>query len=163
MIDPDGWLHTGDQARIEEGRIYITGRIKDILVLSNGEKVPPVDMEAAICLNPLFDQALVVGEGKPSLGAVLVLNSDLWFGFAKELGLDPFERESLDNEHLHRKVLSRLREQLHEFPGYAKIRHVILTLDPWTMEDDLVTPTLKVKRAKVQARFAERIEALYEQ
>ena len=120
-------------------------------------------MEAAICLNPLFDQALVVGEGKPSLGAVLVLNSDLWFGFAKELGLDPFERESLDNEHLHRKVLSRLREQLHEFPGYAKIRHVILTLDPWTMEDDLVTPTLKVKRAKVQARFAERIEALYEQ
>ena len=64
MIDPDGWLHTGDQARIEEGRVYITGRIKDILVLSNGEKVPPADMEAAICMDPLFDQVLVLGEGR---------------------------------------------------------------------------------------------------
>jgi long-chain acyl-CoA synthetase len=163
MIDPDGWLHTGDQARIEGGRIYITGRIKDILVLSNGEKVPPVDMEAAICLDPLFDQALVVGEARPSLAAVVVMNSDLWFGFAKDLGLDPFARESLENEQLQRKVLSRLQKQLHEFPGYAKIRHVIPTLEPWTVEDDLVTPTLKVKRARVMERFADRIEALYEQ
>ena len=162
MIDPDGWLHTGDQARIEGGRIYITGRIKDILVLSNGEKVPPVDMEAAICLDPLFDQALVLGEGKPSLSAVVVLNSDLWFGLAKELGLDPFVRDSLENERLHRKVLSRMQKQLHEFPGYAKIRHVILTLDPWTVEENLVTPTLKVKRAQVLERFADRIEALYD-
>jgi long-chain acyl-CoA synthetase len=119
-------------------------------------------MEAAICLDPLFDQALVVGEGRPSLGAVLVLNPDLWFGFARELGLDPFARESLENEQLQRKVLSRLQTQLHEFPGYAKIRHVILTLEPWTVEDDLVTPTLKVKRARVMERFAERIEALYD-
>jgi len=162
MIDPDGWLHTGDQARIEGGRIYITGRIKDILVLSNGEKVPPVDMEAAICLDPLFDQALVLGEGKPSLGAVVVLDSDLWFGLAKELGLDPFARDSLENGRLHRKVLSRMQKQLHEFPGYAKIRHVILTLDPWTVEENLVTPTLKVKRAQVLERFADRIEALYD-
>jgi len=162
MIDPDGWLHTGDQARIEGGRIYITGRIKDILVLSNGEKVPPVDMEAAICLDPLFDQALVLGEGKPSLSAVVVLNSDLWFGLAKELGLDPFVRDSLENERLHRKLLSRMQKQLHEFPGYAKIRHVILTLDPWTVEENLVTPTLKVKRAQVLERFADRIEALYD-
>ena len=163
MIDPEGWLHTGDQARIEGGRIYITGRIKDILVLSNGEKVPPVDMEAAICLDPLFEQALVVGEARPSLAAVVVLNSDLWFGFAKELGLDPFDRESLKDERLRRKVLSRLQQQLHEFPGYAKIRHVALTLEPWTMEDDLVTPTLKVKRARVMDRFAGQIEALYQQ
>ncbi|MGI9320099.1 MAG: AMP-dependent synthetase/ligase [Thiogranum sp.] len=163
MIDPDGWLHTGDQARIEGGRIYITGRIKDILVLSNGEKVPPVDMEAAICLDPLFDQAMVVGEGRPSLAAVLVLNPDLWFGFASELGLDPFARDSLENERLRRKVLSRLQAQLHEFPGYARIRNVALTLDPWTVEDDLVTPTLKVKRARVLERFADRIEALYKQ
>jgi len=163
MIDPEGWLHTGDQARIEGGRIYITGRIKDILVLSNGEKVPPVDMEAAICLDSLFDQALVLGEGRPSLAAVVVLNSDLWFGFARELGLDPFARDSLENERLHRKVLSRLQKQLHEFPGYAKIRHVILTLEPWTVEDDLVTPTLKVKRARVLERFADQVESLYKQ
>ncbi len=161
MIGADGWLHTGDQARIQDRRIYITGRIKDILVLSNGEKVPPADMEAAICLDPLFDQALVVGEGKPSLGAVVVLNSDLWFGFAKEFGLDPFDQGNLENEQLQRRVLGRIQAQLHEFPGYAKIRHVVTTLDPWTVEDDLVTPTLKIKRAKVVEHFAEQIEALW--
>ncbi len=161
MIGADGWLHTGDQARIQDRRIYITGRIKDILVLSNGEKVPPADMEAAICLDPLFDQALVVGEGKPSLGAVVVLNSDLWFGFAKEFGLDPFDQGNLENEQLQQRVLRRIQAQLHEFPGYAKIRHVITTLDPWTVEDDLVTPTLKIKRAKVVEHFAEQIEALW--
>jgi long-chain acyl-CoA synthetase len=162
MIDPQGWLHTGDQARISDGRVYLTGRIKDILVLSNGEKVPPADMEAAICLDPLFEQTLVVGEGKSFLSAVIVLNPDLWFGFARELGLDPMARESLQDERLHRKVLQRVQAQLKDFPGYAKIRRVCLQLDPWTVEDGLVTPTLKVKRAKVCRLLSQQIEDLYE-
>jgi len=162
MIDPDGWLHTGDQARIEDGRVYITGRIKDILVLSNGEKVPPADMEAAICMDPLFDQALVLGEGRPCLAALLVLNSDLWFGFARELGLDPFRRESLEDERLLKKVLARVQQQLHDFPGYAKIRRVALSLEPWTVDNGLLTPTLKVKRAKVLEQFADQAQALFE-
>jgi long-chain acyl-CoA synthetase len=83
IIDPDGWLHTGDQARIENGHIYITGRIKDILVLSNGEKIPPMDMELAICLDPQIDQALVIGEGRPYLAAILVLNPDEWPSLAQ--------------------------------------------------------------------------------
>jgi long-chain acyl-CoA synthetase len=161
MIDPDGWLHTGDQARIEDGLIYITGRIKDILVLSNGEKVPPADMEAAICMDPLFDQALVLGEGRPSLSALVVLNSDHWFGFAREFGLDPFARESLSAEHLQKKVLARIQRQLHDFPGYAKIRRVALTLEPWTVENGFQTPTLKVRRARVLEAFADQVEALY--
>ena len=163
MIDPDGWLHTGDQARIEDGCVYITGRIKDILVLSNGEKVPPADMEAAICMDPLFDQALVLGEGRAWLAALLVLNSDLWFGFARESGLDPFQRESLEDERLHKKVLARMRQQLHDFPGYAKIRRAVLTLEPWTVENGLLTPTLKVKRATVLEQFADRVEALFDE
>jgi long-chain acyl-CoA synthetase len=163
MIDPDGWLHTGDQARIEDGCVYITGRIKDILVLSNGEKVPPADMEAAICMDPLFDQALVLGEGRAWLAALLVLNSDLWFGFARESGLDPFQRESLEDERLHKKVLTRVRQQLHDFPGYAKIRRAVLTLEPWTVENGLLTPTLKVKRATVLEQFADRVEALFDE
>ncbi len=163
MIDPEGWLHSGDQARIENGCIYITGRIKDILVLSNGEKIPPGDMESAICLDPLFEQALVVGEGRPCLAALVVLSSDLWFGFAKEQGLDPFARESLEDSRLHKKVLARIQQQLHDFPGYARIRRVALTLDPWTVENGLLTPTLKVKRAKVLEQFREQVEALYAQ
>lgn len=161
VIDADGWLHTGDQAKIIDHRIYIIGRIKDILVLSNGEKIPPGDMETAICTDGLFDQVLIAGEGKSYLSAIVVLNSDLWFGFAKDQGLDPFARDSLDATGLQKKVVSRIQAQLHDFPGYAKVRRVILTLDPWTVEDGLMTPTLKLKRARVIERFRHQIEALY--
>ncbi|MFA7096361.1 MAG: long-chain fatty acid--CoA ligase [Gammaproteobacteria bacterium] len=162
MIDPDGWLRTGDQARIEHGHIYITGRIKDVLVLSNGEKVPPGDMEAAIAMDPLFEQVMVIGEGKPYLAALLVLNADLWFGLAQDLGLDPFDRANLNNERLHGHIIARLARLLGGFPSYAKIRRAILSLDPWTVDDGLLTPTLKVKRNQVLAHYAAQIERLYE-
>ena len=162
IIGADGWLHTGDQVHVDEkGRIRITGRLKDILVLSNGEKIPPADMESAICLDALFEQALVVGEGRPCLTALIVLNADLWFGFAKELGLDPFERDSLKDEALQKKVLARIQTQLHNFPGYARIRRVTLDLDPWTVDEGLVTPTLKTKRAKILERYQSQVEAMY--
>ncbi len=118
-------------------------------------KVPPP-------AHPLFDQALVLGEGRPCLAALLVLNSDLWFGFARELGLDPFRRDSLEDERLLKKVLARVQQQLHDFPGYAKIRRVALSLEPWTVDNGLLTPTLKVKRAKVLEQFSDQAQALFE-
>jgi len=163
VIDPDGWLHTGDQARIgETGHLYITGRIKDILVLSNGEKIPPGDMEMAIQLDPLFEQVMVVGEGRPYLAALIVLEADHWPGFAQDLGLDPLDPGSLRDERVLKAVQRRVQAALKDFPGYAKIRRVFLTLEPWTIEDGLITPTLKVKRPRVMERYAAEIEALYD-
>jgi long-chain acyl-CoA synthetase len=75
VLDADGWLDTGDQARLKDGFLYITGRIKEIIVLGNGEKVPPVDMELAAQLDPLFEQVMIVGEGRPYLAALVVLNA----------------------------------------------------------------------------------------
>ncbi|MCU7842469.1 MAG: long-chain fatty acid--CoA ligase [Candidatus Thiodiazotropha sp. (ex Monitilora ramsayi)] len=163
MIDQDGWLHTGDQARIDEDRhIHITGRIKDILVLSNGEKIPPSDMEMAIALDPLVEQVMVVGEGKPYLGALVVLNPDLWNGIAAEYDLDPSSELSLQDSRLESEVLKRIRSQLKDFPGYAKIRRVALLLEPWTIENGLLTPTMKVKRQKVLEQCSERFNSLYD-
>jgi len=162
-IDTEGWLHTGDQARISEtGHIYITGRIKDILVLSNGEKVPPADIESAIQSDELFDQALVIGEGQSYLSALLVLNSDKWFSLAKQLKLDAMDSQSLASKPLQQFVVQRLRTLLHDFPAYAKIRRVSLTLEPWTVENGLLTPTMKVKRTKVIEHHHEAIHAMYQ-
>ena len=161
IIDADGWLHTGDQARIENGHIYITGRIKDILVLSNGEKIPPMDMELAISLDPLIDQALVLGEGKPFLAAILVLNPEEWEGLANRFALDAGSDEGLANEKLRHHLVNAVKRHLKDFPVYAKVRRVILTREPWTVDNGLLTPTLKVKRARVLELFAEEIEALY--
>jgi long-chain acyl-CoA synthetase len=161
MIDSDGWLHTGDQARIENNHIYITGRIKDILVLSNGEKVPPADMELAIALDPLFEQVMVLGEGQAFLSALVVLDGDFWPGLAQDCGVDPMSRESLTHPKVVGVAMRRIRDSLKDFPGYAKIRRVILLLEPWTVDNGLLTPTLKVKRAKVLERYREEIVALY--
>ncbi len=162
MIDSEGWLQTGDQARLAGDHIYITGRIKDILILSNGEKVPPSDMELAIALDPVVEQVMVVGEGKPYLSAVVVLDGEHWPGFAQDCGVDPMEGASLLDSKVISKVLKRIKVSLKDFPGYAKIRRVSLTLEPWTVDNGLLTPTLKAKRPKVIERFATEIASMYE-
>ena len=162
IIDAEGWLHTGDQARIENGHVYITGRIKDILVMSNGEKVPPMDMELAISLVPAIEQVLVIGEGESYLAAVAVLAADEWPALAKRFALDADAADSLRNEKLHAALLKNIKVCLKDFPGYAKIRRLILTLEPWTVDNGLLTPTLKVKRTRVLKKFSADISALYE-
>ncbi|MDH4235380.1 MAG: long-chain fatty acid--CoA ligase [Gallionella sp.] len=163
MIDGNGWLNTGDTARISEtGHIYITGRLKEIIVMSNGEKVPPADMEEAILRDHLFDQAMVHGEGHPALVVLAVLNPDKWKEFAQQVGVNAGMPESLSDSRVESKVLERIALQIKEFPGYAKVRRVLLLTDPWTIENGLLTPTLKLKRPKAVEQFAEQIKALYE-
>ena len=82
-------------------------------------------------------------------------------GLAQEYGLDPERPESLDDPRLHKDMLRRIRDVLRDFPGYAKIRRVGLSLEPWSVENGLMTPTLKVKRGEVLSRFAGDVERIY--
>jgi len=90
-----------------------------------------------------------------------VLNADLWPGLAQELGLDPGSPRSMEDPHLLKEMLKRVRLTLKDFPGYAKIRRVALSLEPWTVENGLLTPTLKVKRNQVMAHHRAAIEEMY--
>lgn len=161
-IDAEGWLHTGDQAAIEDGFIRIIGRLKDILVLASGEKVSPADMESAIVEDPLFQQAMVVGEQMPYLTALVVLDPESWKTAAGEIGIDPAGRDALRDDRVEKFLLERISGLIHEFPGYARIEKVSATLEPWTVEDGLLTPTLKVKRPKVWKAFESEISRMYE-
>jgi long-chain acyl-CoA synthetase len=104
---------------------------------------------------------MVVGEGKPYLSAMVVLNLDLWPELAEEYGLDPAQATSLQDGQLQAEMLRRIKSALRDFPGYAKIRRVALLLEPWTVDNDLLTPTLKVKRQQVLAHHAATLESLY--
>lgn len=162
VIDEDGWLHTGDVAEIREGRIYITGRLKDIIVLSNGEKIPPADIELAISTDPLFEQVMIIGEGRPFLSAIVVLNKDKWAQLAASLSLDPEKTASLDDENVHKALLEHIAAKLTSFPGYAKLYAIKATLEAWTIENGLITPTMKTKRQRVEDRYQDAIAAFYE-
>ncbi len=163
IIDTDGWLNTGDTVRISDtGHIYITGRIKEIIVMSNGEKVPPADMEQAIKQDPLFDQVMVFGEARPYLVALAVINPDVWKQFAKQLGVRADMPESLTDSRVQGAVLQRIAANMHTFPGYAKVNHVLLLREPWSSDNGLLTATLKLRRKQVVEQFDEQIKQLYE-
>ncbi|HKW37416.1 MAG TPA: long-chain fatty acid--CoA ligase [Burkholderiales bacterium] len=133
-----GWLHTGDLAEIRDGRIFIRGRLKDVLVLSNGEKLPPQDVELAILGDQTFEQAILIGEGRPFLTLVAVT------------------RETDE-----KSLIQRANERLKEFPRYIRVRRVVTSSRPWTVENGLLTPTLKVRREKVQKELGAAIERAY--
>lgn len=162
VIDSQGWFHTGDKARIDNNHVYITGRIKEILVLANGEKVPPADMEMAIALNTLFEQVMVIGDDRPFLTALLVLNPEQWERVARELQLDASDPAALSSDTLKMLVSDKLARQLAEFPGFARIHGMTCTLEPWTIDNELITPTLKLKRNRIMERFAADIDHMYE-
>ena len=163
MIDADGWLNTGDTVGISATEhIYITGRIKEIIVMSNGEKVPPSDMESAIMSGRLFDQVMIHGEARPYLVAIAVLNPEAWEKFAKEMGVRADMPESLSDSRVLAGVLQQIADNLQAFPGYAKVNRVLLLQEPWDVENGLLTPTLKIKRAKVFEKYEAQIAELYE-
>ncbi len=137
-LDREGWLHTGDLAEIRDGKIFIRGRLKDVLVLSNGEKLPPQDVELAILGDGVFEQGILIGEGRPFLTLVTVT------------------RETDE-----KSLIQRANERLKGFPRYIRVRRVVATREPWTVESGLLTPTLKVKRERVQEKFRAEIERAY--
>jgi long-chain acyl-CoA synthetase len=163
ILNPDGWLNTGDAVRIDAtGHIHITGRLKEIIVLSNGEKIPPGDIETAVLQDPLFEQVMVTGEGKAYLGLLAVVDREKWLEVAEAHNLPNNWPECLETPHAKAYALTCVGRRMHAFPGYARIRRVALLAEAWSVENGLLTPTLKLKRSLVLERHAREYESLYQ-
>lgn len=159
VLSDDGWLNSGDVASIDvQGHVTITGRLKDIIVLSTGEKVPPGDMEAAILRDSVFEQVMVIGESRSYLSALVVLSSTNWQKYAQARGLDAHARDEAVEEILLNKIMYETRE----FPGYARIRKMAVMPEPWTVDNEMLTPTLKLRRSRILEQYKNVVERLYE-
>ncbi|MCG6560804.1 AMP-binding protein [Ruegeria sp. 1NDH52C] len=159
-IDEEGWLHSGDTAEFREDHLFITGRLKDVIVLSTGKKAAAAEIEAGIQADLLFEQSCALGDNRPFVSAILVLNRDHWAAFAGRHGLNP----DLPNaQAANAAIMARVAQLLRDHPEYAQVRAVHSQVQPWTVEDGSLTPTLKIKRHVIQERYRSEIEALYAQ
>lgn len=161
-IDEEGWLHTGDQVRMDGEHIFITGRLKEVIVLSNGEKFAPADIEMAVMMDALFSQVLLIGEGRPYLSTLVVLDRDGYAKLAADEGLDPETPGERPSPRLERILVDRIGNLLQSFPGYAKIPRIAVVQGPWSIENGLMTPTMKLKRSNILTKYRETVEHIYE-
>ncbi|WP_370619138.1 AMP-dependent synthetase/ligase [Mumia sp. Pv 4-285] len=163
-IDADGWFHTGDVGEIDsEGFITITGRKKEIIVTAGGKNVVPAALEDRIRAHVLVSQAVVVGEGKPFVGALITLDQEAVGPWLEQRGksADTPIAELADDDEVVAAVQAAVDEANSHVSRAESIRKFrILSID-WTEEGGQVTPTLKLKRNVVMREHRDDVEALY--
>ncbi len=157
-IDKDGWLHTGDLAEWVGERIRIVGRIHDVIITATGEKFASSELEMRIASDPLFEQAIVVGNNRSFVAALVVLNPLGWTDLASIRGIDPGNPNAREAEMV---LLERIGAVTKDLPSYCQVRRLHAMLEPWTVETGLATATMKLKRARIEDRYRDVIEKLF--
>ena len=142
----------------------ITDRKKDLIVTAGGKKVAPQKLEALVMRDPLFSQVVALGDKKPYIVALLVLNRTIAMEEAAKLNLTGITYEDLiQNSRFRECVLSRVHQQTTELARFESIKAVAIVSQDFSVQGGELTPTLKVKRRFVMDKYAVNIDALYQQ
>lgn len=158
----DKWLYTGDLGEIDgDGFLRITGRKKDLIVLSNGKKVVPAYIESLLLAEPFIDQVVVYGDNRPFLTAIIVLSRPSLLEAARELGLAGEVAELAQQSQIRARLDDCIAERLREVSPAERVRRYVLLTEPFTLAADELTPTMKVRRKQVIARHQNQIDNLY--
>jgi long-chain acyl-CoA synthetase len=160
----DGWLYTGDLGEMDaDGFLKITGRKKELLVMSNGKKVVPSHLEGLLIADPCIDQAAVCGEGRNFLTALLVPN---WDNVRRALeangaGWSPEMRACPPHPAVEALLRERVGRALVDLCGAEQVKKFVVLAEPFSVANDELTVSLKLRRNVVQARYARQLDALY--
>ncbi len=162
-IIKEGWLYTGDYGRIDEdGFLYITGRKKEIIVTSGGKNVAPVYLESLLTQDPLILQALVIGDDRNYLTALLVSNNDALVSEAAAQGIIVEPGETFySHPQVTALVQDRVNHRLACVSSFEQVRKCTLLPGPFTIERGEMTAKLSLRRKVIEANYAAEIEAMY--
>lgn len=159
----DGWLHTGDIGVIDEdGYIRITDRKKDILVNSGGDNISPQRIEGFLTLQPEIAQAMVYGDHRPHLVALIVPDAEQAAAWAQDNGKPAALAELVQDAAFRRHVGVALDRVNRNLSAIEKVRRFMLIAEPFTVDNEMCTPTLKIRRHVINARYGAGLAALYE-
>jgi long-chain acyl-CoA synthetase len=163
VIDADGWFHTGDIGELDEiGRIKITDRLKNIIVLANGKNVAPAPMEIAMLTSRYIAQAVILGDGRPYTGALIAPDFEELGRWAAANDLAEMPPEQLVGERSVQKMVeAEVRSKLDGFASYERPRRVTLLPRLLTEEEGEITPSLKIKLRVVKETWADRVAYLF--
>src|SRR5262249_51560707 len=159
----DGWLATGDIGRQDaDGFLYITGRKKEILVTLGGKNIAPVYLEGLLTEDPLILQAMIIGDGKPYLSALIVPNSEVLKSEQAKLGLSNLPLpQALTHPHIISLYRTRITDRLKNVSPHEQVGQFPLLAQPFTIDSGLLTPKLSLRRQQISQRYSTEIAALY--
>jgi long-chain acyl-CoA synthetase len=162
-IDQDGWLHTGDQGKFDEhGNLIITGRIKEIIVTASGKNITPTAVESKISGSRFVEHAMVHGDNRKYLVALVVPFQDAIEQFAKanRVAYDSYAH-LLGKEAIKDVVKQEISKAMTELASYEQIKAFALITEPFTVANALLTPSLKIRRKKIAEKYVDLIEDMY--
>ncbi len=163
VLDADGWFHSGDIGEIDEdGYVKIVDRKKELIITAGGKNLSPSNLEASLKMIPLVGQAIAIGDNRPFVSALLVLDPDMAPGWAAAKGIEYSSMAELaDHPEVQAEINGALPEVMAGFNNAEKVKKVKILGEEWMPDTELLTPTSKLKRRGIHAHFAEEIEALY--
>ena len=158
----DGWLHTGDIGEFDEdGYLKITGRKKDIIITAGGKNITPANLEAEIKQSPYVSQAVVIGDRRPFLSALVTLDMEEVAKLATEKGWPADPAEVAKNPEMRALIQKHIDEMNQKFARVEQVKKFEILPADLSQEGGELTPTLKVKRNVVADKYESDIEALY--
>jgi long-chain acyl-CoA synthetase len=160
--DEAPWLHTGDIGHIDEkGRLVITDRKKDLIVNDKGENVAPQKIEGMLTLQPEIVQAMVVGDKRPHVVGLVVPDPEWLMEWAVANDEKPDCPKLCNNPAVQRAVQAAVDRVNADLSVTEKVRRVVLTADAFTIDNEMLTPSMKIRRHKIREVYGERLDALY--
>jgi long-chain acyl-CoA synthetase len=163
VLDEDGYYHTGDVGyQDKDGHFYVTDRIKDLFKLSNGKYVAPLQVESLLKQSPLISQPVAVGSGRKQVGALIVPDWDALKETLAEEGIDvgKSREEMCDDPHVIKRVQRDAVELTRELNDHERVKRVYLLPREFSIDKGEMTPTLKIKRAVIDEKYAEAIDMI---